>query len=96
MAFPIEEQYILAAEKQLNLVFPTSFKNKIMIENVDYFFVSLFLKGLKFLMGQFPNYIQQNPNIPVTKILIKHLDPNLSQRSLNYNCKLNSHQTSQY
>jgi hypothetical protein len=33
MAFPIEEQYILAAEKQLNLVFPTSFKNKMMIEN---------------------------------------------------------------
>ncbi|MDA3508080.1 SMI1/KNR4 family protein [Acinetobacter junii] len=33
MAFPIEEQYILDAEKELNLVFPSSFKNKMMIEN---------------------------------------------------------------
>ncbi|MDH1857650.1 SMI1/KNR4 family protein [Acinetobacter junii] len=33
MAFPIEEQYILEAEKELNLVFPSSFKNKMMIEN---------------------------------------------------------------
>ncbi|MBJ8440154.1 SMI1/KNR4 family protein [Acinetobacter junii] len=33
MAFPIEEQYILAAEKELNLVFPSSFRNKMMIEN---------------------------------------------------------------
>ena len=33
MAFPIEEQYILDAEKELNLVFPSSFRNKMMIEN---------------------------------------------------------------
>lgn len=39
MAFPIEEQYILDAEKELNLVFPSSFKNKMMIENGSDVFV---------------------------------------------------------
>jgi hypothetical protein len=33
MPFPIDKQYITAAEQVLNLTFPTSFKNKMMIEN---------------------------------------------------------------
>ncbi|MDR7016887.1 SMI1/KNR4 family protein [Acinetobacter sp. 3657] len=33
MPFPIEEQYILATEKEVNLVFPQSFKNKMLVEN---------------------------------------------------------------
>ncbi|ENW93457.1 SMI1/KNR4 family protein [Acinetobacter sp. NIPH 1852] len=33
MPFPIEEEYILATEKELNLVFPQSFKNKMLEEN---------------------------------------------------------------
>lgn len=33
MPFPINQQYIVAAEQVLNLTFPTSFKNKMMIEN---------------------------------------------------------------
>lgn len=49
MAFPIEEQYILDAEKELNLVFPSSFKNKMMIENGGDVF-------LKMMIGKFSHF----------------------------------------
>ena len=40
MPFPINQQYINAAEQELDLTFPTSFKNKMMIENGGELFLS--------------------------------------------------------
>ena len=40
MPFPINQQYIDAAEQELDLTFPTSFKNKMMIENGGELFLS--------------------------------------------------------
>lgn len=39
MPFPIEEEYIVATEKELQLIFPQSFKNKMIEENGGELFV---------------------------------------------------------
>lgn len=76
MPFPINKQYITAAEQVLNLTFPTSFKNKMMIENgVNYFLQKMIGNFFHSLMS----LIKKEKCVHATILFMK---PNLQEHGM--------------
>jgi hypothetical protein len=76
MPFPIDKQYITAAEQVLNLTFPTSFKNKMMIENGG----ELFLAEDDWQL--FPFFDESDQKRKCVHATILFMEPNLQEHGM--------------